>query len=78
MENGEEALDYLYRRGNLKCAQAAIPLSCCSLQDGEGQRTGSVKDHQADEHLKIIPVVVLTFSREAPDLVEFLQIRRNA
>ena len=30
LENGEEALDYLYERGNLKSAQAAIPLSCCS------------------------------------------------
>ena len=26
---------------------------------------------KADEHLKIIPVVVLTSSREMPDLVEF-------
>jgi CheY-like chemotaxis protein len=33
---------------------------------------------KADEHLKIIPVVVLTSSREMPDLVEFYKHGVNA
>ena len=30
VHDGEEALDYLHRRGNSNLARAAIPLSCCS------------------------------------------------
>ena len=33
---------------------------------------------KADEHLKIIPVVVLTSSRETPDLIEFYKHGVNA
>ena len=37
-----------------------------------------LKTIKADEHLKIIPVVVLTSSRETPDLVEFYKHGVNA
>ncbi len=37
-----------------------------------------LKTIKADEHLKTIPVVVLTSSRETPDLVEFYKHGVNA
>ncbi len=47
VNNGEEALDYLYRRGKFK--MRATRQSHCRVarqQDAEGQRAGSVEDHQ--------------------------------
>ena len=37
-----------------------------------------LKIMKADEHLKIIPVVVLTSSREAPDMIQFYKHGVNA
>ena len=37
-----------------------------------------LKRMKTDEHLKIIPIVVLTSSRETPDLVEFYKHGVNA
>jgi response regulator RpfG family c-di-GMP phosphodiesterase len=37
-----------------------------------------LKAIKADDHLKTIPVVVLTSSRETPDLVEFYKCGVNA
>jgi CheY-like chemotaxis protein len=37
-----------------------------------------LKTIKANEHLKVIPVVVLTSSRETPDLVEFYKHGVNA
>jgi CheY-like chemotaxis protein len=65
--------------GDLKSAQAAIPLSCCSTTRCRRSTDWEVlKTIKADENLKIIPVVVLTSSRETPDLVEFYKHGVNA
>jgi CheY-like chemotaxis protein len=79
LENGEEAMDYLYRRGKFKTRSGGNPIVV--LLDNKMPKVNGLevlKTIKADEHLKIIPVVVLTSSRETPDLVEFYKHGVNA
>src|ERR1700736_1851381 len=77
--NGEEALDYLYRRGKFKMRAGGNPIVV--LLDNKMPKVNGLevlKTIKADEHLKTIPVVVLTSSRETPDLIEFYNHGVNA
>ena len=79
VENGEEAMDYLYRRGKYKMRSGGNPIVV--LLDNKMPKVNGLevlKTIKADELLKIIPVVVLTSSRETPDLVEFYKHGVNA
>ncbi|MEA3162605.1 MAG: hypothetical protein QOE88_423 [Verrucomicrobiota bacterium] len=79
LENGEEALDYLYERGNFEKRSGGNPIVV--LLDNKMPKVNGLevlKTIKADENLKIIPVVVLTSSRETPDLVEFYKHGVNA
>ena len=79
VENGEEGLDYLYRRGKFKMRAGGDPIVV--LLDNKMPKVNGLevlKTIKADEHLKVIPVVVLTSSRETPDLVEFYKYGVNA
>jgi CheY-like chemotaxis protein len=79
VENGEEALDYLYRRGKFKMRSGGNPIVV--LLDNKMPKVNGLevlKTIKADEHLKIIPVVALTSSRETPDLIEFYKHGVNA
>ncbi|MBV9644828.1 MAG: response regulator [Verrucomicrobia bacterium] len=79
VENGEEALDYLYRRGKFKMRSGGDPIVV--LLDNKMPKINGLevlKIIKAAEHLKIIPVVALTSSRETPDLVEFYKHAVNA
>jgi len=70
--DGVEALDYLFRRGKFKMRAGSDPIVV--LLDHKMPKVSGLevlKVMKADEHLKNIPVVALTSSREAPDLVEF-------
>ena len=78
-ENGEEALDYLHRRGKFKMRVGGNPIVV--LLDNKMPKVNGLevlKAIKAAEDLKIIPVVVLTSSRETPDLVEFYKHGVNA
>ena len=79
VNNGEEALDYLYRRGKFKMRAGGNPVVVL-LDNKMPKVTGLevLKSMKADEHLKAIPVVVLTSSRETPDLIEFYKHGVNA
>ena len=79
VENGEEAMDYLYRRGKYKMRSGGNPIVV--LLDNKMPKVNGLevlKTIKADELLKIIPVVALTSSRETPDLVEFYKHGVNA
>src|ERR1700739_4293974 len=79
VNNGEEALDYLYRRGRYKMRAGGNPVVV--LLDNKMPKVNGLevlKAIKADEHLKTIPVVVLTSSRETPDLIEFYNHGVNA
>ena len=79
VHDGAEALDYLYHRGKFQMRAGGNPVVI--LLDNKMPKVNGLevlKTIKADEHLKTIPVVVLTSSRETPDLVEFYKHGVNA
>jgi CheY-like chemotaxis protein len=79
VNDGAEALDYLYRRGKFAGRVGANP--AVVLLDNKMPKVNGLevlKIMKADVTLKTIPVVVLTSSRETPDLLEFYRHGVNA
>jgi CheY-like chemotaxis protein len=77
--DGEEALDYLYRRGTYVSrgeANPAVMLLDLKLPKVDGIEV--LERVKADPHLRAIPVVVLTSSREEQDLVRSYNSGTNA
>jgi len=69
--DGEEALDYLYYRGSFAGRPAGNPvviLLDLKLPKVSGHEV--LRAIRADNKLKMIPVVILTSSREEQDLIE--------
>ena len=79
VDNGVLALDYLYRRGKFKMRAGHNPIVV--LLDIKMPKLNGLevlKNIKSDEHLKTVPVVMLTSSRETPDLVECYKHGVNA
>jgi CheY-like chemotaxis protein len=77
--DGEKALDYLYRRGEFKTRRACNPIVVLlDLKMPKVNGLEVLKVIKSDEHLKMIPIVMLTSSRETPDLVECYKYGVNA
>lgn len=79
VHDGADALDYLYRRGKYDRREGDDPIVV--LLDNKMPKVNGLevlKIMKADEILKVIPVVVLTSSRETPDLLEFYKHGVNA
>ena len=77
--DGEQALDYLYRRGNYATRSSdhpAVILLDLKLPKIDGLEV--LRQVKTDSSLKIIPVVVLTSSREERDLVSSYKLGVNA
>ena len=77
--DGEEALDYLYRRGKYTTRSSAHPaviLLDLKLPKIDGLEV--LRQVKTDNSLKIIPVVVLTSSNEENDLVSSYKLGVNA
>jgi CheY-like chemotaxis protein len=77
--DGEQALDYLYYRGNyLRRAHEnpAVILLDLKLPKVDGLEV--LKQLKSDDNLKLIPVVVLTSSREEKDMVASYKLGVNA
>jgi CheY-like chemotaxis protein len=77
--DGEEALDFLYRRGAYTSREEGNPvvvLLDLKLPKVDGMEV--LKRAKADPDLKTIPVVVLTSSREEQDLVRSYHSGTNA
>ena len=71
VHDGAEALDYLYQRGKFAMRQAgnpAVVLLDIKMPKVDGLEV--LKTIKTDPHLKSIPTVVLTSSREEQDLVK--------
>lgn len=71
VRDGEEALDYLYRRGKYQ-NPAASPQPGMILLDLNLPKVGGLdvlKRIKSDESLKMIPVIVLTVSQREQDIV---------
>jgi CheY-like chemotaxis protein len=77
--DGEEALDYLYRRGNFTTRSTdnpAVLLLDLKLPKVDGLEV--LQQIKADAKLKLIPVVVLTSSHEERDMVTSYKLGVNA
>jgi CheY-like chemotaxis protein len=77
--DGQEALDYLYRRGQFATRpneNPAVMLLDLKLPKVDGLEV--LKRIKADEQLKTIPVVVLTSSREEQDMLRSYKLGVNA
>jgi CheY-like chemotaxis protein len=79
VHDGEEALDYLYCWGKFKARTTGNPVAVLlDLKMPKVSGLEVLKIIKADEHLKMIPIVVLTSSRETPDVNECYQHGVNA
>jgi len=79
VHDGEEALDYLYCRGNWATRggdNPAVMLLDLKLPKVDGLEV--LRQVRSDEKLRLTPVVVLTSSREEKDLVTSYQLGVNA
>jgi CheY-like chemotaxis protein len=79
VRDGEEALDYLYRRGLFKLrteGHPAVVLLDLKLPKVDGLEV--LEQLKKDPELKQVPVVMLTSSREEQDLVRSYNLGVNA
>lgn len=77
-EDGEEALDYLYKRGKFadETCNPAIILLDIKMPKMDGIEV--LKIIRADPEFRLIPVIMLTSSREEKDLVESYKLGANS
>jgi CheY-like chemotaxis protein len=79
VRDGEQALDYLYRRGAFEGRATHDPvLVLLDLKMPKVDGFEVLRTIKSDERLKSIPVVVLTSSREEKDLVSSYALGVNA
>jgi CheY-like chemotaxis protein len=79
LPDGAEALDYLFRRGRFAGrtdGQPAVVLLDLKMPKVDGLEV--LRQIKGDPQLKVIPVVVMTSSREEQDLVNSYQLGVNA
>ncbi|MEN3295747.1 MAG: hypothetical protein V7642_5000 [Burkholderiales bacterium] len=79
LHDGAEALDYLYRRGEFAGrtdAQPAVILLDLKMPKVDGIEV--LRQIKGDPVLKMIPVVVMTSSREEQDVLKSYQLGVNA
>ncbi len=77
--DGEEALDYLYKRGKFSGRENGNPIVILldlKLPKVSGQEV--LNDVKGNDQLKTIPIVVLTSSKEESDLINSYQKGVNA
>lgn len=79
VDDGAEALDYLYCRGKFKQRTTGNPaLLLLDLKMPKVDGLEVLRQIKQDAKLKSIPVVMLTSSREEPDLQRSYQLGVNA
>ena len=77
--HGGEALDFLYRRGAFQSRAAVNPVVVfLDLKMPKVDGMEVLRQIKSDPALKIIPVVMLTSSREEGDLIKSYQLGTNA
>lgn len=79
VRDGEEALDYLYRRGVFKLRMEGSPvvvLLDLKLPKVDGLEV--LAQLKSDPDLRKVPVVILTSSREEQDLIDSYELGTNA
>jgi len=79
VRDGEEALDYLYCKGKFSSRQPGNPgVILLDLKLPKIDGLSVLRTVRNDDELKMIPVVILTSSREESDLIESYKLGVNA
>lgn len=79
VRNGEEAMDYFYRRGSfIDWPQGNPSFVLLDLKMPKVNGLDVLKAIKGNEHLQTIPVIVITSSRETVDLAECYENGANA
>jgi CheY-like chemotaxis protein len=79
VRDGEEALNYLYRRGIFKMRMEGNPVVILlDLKLPRVNGTEVLNQIRSNPAFRLIPVVVLTSSREEPDLLQCYELGANA
>jgi CheY-like chemotaxis protein len=79
VRDGAEALDFLHSRGAYKMRAPGLPaVVMLDLKMPKVDGLTVLKEMKADPKLKIVPVVILTSSREEEDIVRGYQLGVNA
>ena len=79
VRDGAEALDYLHRRGSFAgrpAGEPAVVLLDLKMPRVDGLEV--LRQMKSDPHLKVIPVVVMTSSREEGDVLSSYELGVNA
>jgi len=79
VRDGAEALDYLYHRGKFQTREGGNPaVVILDLKLPKVSGLEVLRQVKADEQLRLVPIVVLTSSREEQDLIASYQLGVNA
>jgi CheY-like chemotaxis protein len=79
VSDGAEALDYLFRRGNFATREARNPVVVIlDLKLPKVSGLEVLRQMKSDAQLRLVPVVVLTSSREEQDLIDSYNLGVNA
>jgi len=79
VEDGEQALDYLYRRGKYAGRQNGNPVVIMlDIKMPKVDGLEVLREIKSDPDLKAIPVVILTASNMESDLIEGYRLGANA
>ena len=79
VHDGEEALNFLYSRGSFRMRAPGNPvLILLDLKLPKVDGLEVLRQIKADENLKMIPIVMLTSSREERDVVDSYKLGVNA
>ncbi len=79
LQDGAEALDYLYQRGDFAARPEGLPaVILLDLKMPKVDGLEVLRQLKGDAKLKVIPVVVMTSSREEQDLIRSYELGVNA
>jgi len=77
-EDGEEALDYLYKRGKFAEEKGYPAVILLDIKMPKMDGIEVLRHIRADPKLKLIPVIMVTSSHEERDLVESYKLGANS
>ncbi|MCX6286704.1 MAG: response regulator [Bacteroidetes bacterium] len=77
-EDGEEALDYLHKRGKFANGNGLPAVILLDIKMPKMNGIEVLKHIRSDPNLKLIPVIMVTSSREERDMVESYNLGANS